>query len=120
MFASIDRSICANLARVQRAFRRQRIGPHHFQGSTGYGHGDMGREALDNVSSRVKGCMPVCVCGRGSRAQHEPPPLPALAEREAVYEQHAQQMPSSNALSWMYKYNCTSFGVRTAAPANYR
>jgi hypothetical protein len=29
--------------------RRARIGPHHFLGSTGYGHGDLGREALDQV-----------------------------------------------------------------------
>lgn len=36
------------------AFRDHRIGPHHFSGSTGYGHGDLGREALDSVS-RGKG-----------------------------------------------------------------
>lgn len=52
VFAAIDRRICANLARVQQAFRRQRIGPHHFQGSSGYGHGDLGREALDAVRCR--------------------------------------------------------------------
>jgi hypothetical protein len=51
VFSGIDRTICSNLRRVQAAFKRQRIGPHHFQGSTGYGHGDLGREALDNVSS---------------------------------------------------------------------
>eukprot|EP00882_Tetradesmus_deserticola_P032934 GHRQ01037579.1.p1 GENE.GHRQ01037579.1~~GHRQ01037579.1.p1 ORF type:complete len:146 (+),score=22.22 GHRQ01037579.1:276-713(+) len=32
------------------AGRRARIGPHHFLGSTGYGHGDLGREALDQVN----------------------------------------------------------------------
>jgi hypothetical protein len=31
-------------------------GPHHFQGSTGYGHGDLGREALDEVRAAA------CVC----------------------------------------------------------
>jgi cystathionine beta-lyase family protein involved in aluminum resistance len=43
---------------VQAAFKRNRIGPHHFQGSTGYGHGDLGREALDNVSmQQLLGCV---------------------------------------------------------------
>lgn len=50
LFAAVDKRVAANLKRVQAAFRRARIGPHHFQGSTGYGHGDLGREALDNVS----------------------------------------------------------------------
>ncbi len=37
------------------AFRDHRIGPHHFSGSTGYGHGDLGREALDSVSRGKRG-----------------------------------------------------------------
>lgn len=45
---------------MQAAFKANRIGPHHFQGSTGYGHGDLGREALDNVSVEGGGA-------RGSR-----------------------------------------------------
>ncbi len=51
VFSQIDRTVAANLRKVQKAFRENRIGPHHFQGSTGYGHGDWGREALDNVSA---------------------------------------------------------------------
>jgi len=51
LFGAIDARVAKNLARVQAAFKQNRIGPHHFQGSTGYGHGDLGREALDNVSS---------------------------------------------------------------------
>lgn len=49
IFAEIDRTVAANLRKVQKAFRDNRIGPHHFQGSTGYGHGDWGRESLDKV-----------------------------------------------------------------------
>lgn len=49
LFGAIDARVAKNLARVQAAFKQNRIGPHHFQGSTGYGHGDLGREALDNV-----------------------------------------------------------------------
>ena len=51
VFADIDALVGAGLRRVQAAFRRARIGPHHFGGSTGYGHGDMGRAALDQVST---------------------------------------------------------------------
>lgn len=53
-FAGIDALIAHNLQRVQRAFRDARVGPHHFAGSTGYGHGDLGRAALDEVGQR--GC----------------------------------------------------------------
>ena len=49
MFAGIDQLVGRNLRRVQTAMRRHRIGPHHFSGSTGYGHGDLGREAFDEV-----------------------------------------------------------------------
>jgi cystathionine beta-lyase family protein involved in aluminum resistance len=55
VFAQVDRLVHANLSRVQRAFRDSRVGPHHFAGSTGYGHGDQGREALDSVVARLMG-----------------------------------------------------------------
>lgn len=35
LFYEVDRMVHANLARVQQAMRRHRIGPHHFAGSTG-------------------------------------------------------------------------------------
>ena len=49
VFADIDMLVGHNLRRVQNAFRHARIGPHHFGGSTGYGHGDIGRAALDEA-----------------------------------------------------------------------
>eukprot|EP00775_Hariotina_reticulata_P010032 gene10032-10188_t len=55
VFSAIDRRVAANLKRVQAAFRKHHIGPYHFQGSTGYGHGDLGREALDNVMADIMG-----------------------------------------------------------------
>lgn len=55
VFSQIDKVIAKNVRKVQAAFRKERIGPHHFQGSTGYGHGDWGREALDNVMASVMG-----------------------------------------------------------------
>ena len=48
-FADIDRLVGANLRRVQAAFAAARVAPHHFAGSSGYGHGDLGRTALDQV-----------------------------------------------------------------------
>ncbi len=54
MFAGIDQLVGQNLRRVQSAMQRHRIGPHHFSGSTGYGHGDLGREAYDEVQSSLK------------------------------------------------------------------
>lgn len=55
IFAGIDQLVGQNLRRVQSAMRRHRIGPHHFSGSTGYGHGDLGREAFDQVLAEVLG-----------------------------------------------------------------
>ena len=49
-FAAIAR---ANTAKVLDAFREARIGDHHFAGTTGYGHDDLGREALETVFARV-------------------------------------------------------------------
>jgi len=54
-FSAVDRLVAANLRRVQGAFRNARIGPHHFAGSTGYGHGDQGRTALDEVMAETMG-----------------------------------------------------------------
>ncbi|MEW5301074.1 MAG: hypothetical protein WDW36_003956 [Sanguina aurantia] len=55
IFSAIDLNVAANLRKVQKAFRTHRVGPHHFQGSTGYGHGDQGRDTLDNVMATVMG-----------------------------------------------------------------
>ena len=61
LFQEIDGLVQFNLHRVQRAFRAARIGPHHFAGSTGYGHGDLGREALDQVMAEVMGAQAAAV-----------------------------------------------------------
>ena len=112
LFADIDRMVYANSKRLQAAMRRQRIGPHHFAGSTGaggrggdecvvanngvhgsagddhlhrpgaipllppsptavpprpalatagYGHGDLGRAALDSVVAEVMGAEAAAV-----------------------------------------------------------
>ncbi|KAL6844507.1 hypothetical protein ACP4OV_026180 [Aristida adscensionis] len=55
-FRAVDRALAANSSRVAAAFRRARVAPHHFGGSTGYGHDDGGgREALDAVFAEIVG-----------------------------------------------------------------
>ncbi len=41
------------LERVLAALAAERVGPHHFASVSGYGHGDLGREALDRVLARL-------------------------------------------------------------------
>ncbi len=55
IFSEIDSRVKHNLDRVLRAFRQQRVGVHHFSSMTGYGHGDLGRETLDQVFAAVMG-----------------------------------------------------------------
>lgn len=62
IFAGIDQLVGRNLRRVQAAMRRHRVGPHHFSGSTGYGHGDLGREAFDQVLLLLCGCTLCHIC----------------------------------------------------------
>jgi len=55
-FRAVDRALALNSSRVAAAFRRARVAPHHFGGSTGYGHDDGGgREALDAVFAEIVG-----------------------------------------------------------------
>jgi cystathionine beta-lyase family protein involved in aluminum resistance len=49
------------LERVLAAFAAERIGTQHFASVTGYGHGDLGREALDRVFARVLGAEAAAV-----------------------------------------------------------
>ncbi|GAB4226460.1 MAG: methionine gamma-lyase family protein [Elainellaceae cyanobacterium] len=55
IFSGIDAQVKNNLRRVLTAFRNQRVGAHHFAGVSGYGHGDLGRHALDQVFAEVVG-----------------------------------------------------------------
>ncbi len=47
----------ANLARVLEAFQSSRVGAHHVNAqASGYGCGDVGKEALDRAAARLWGC----------------------------------------------------------------
>lgn len=44
-----------NVAKVLKAFIDARVGEEHLHGTTGYGHGDMGRDKLEEVFARIAG-----------------------------------------------------------------
>lgn len=53
IFYAIDTKVKQNLSKVLKAFRRHRVGVHHFAGVSGYGHDDLGRQTLDKVFAEV-------------------------------------------------------------------
>ncbi|MFQ4136769.1 aminotransferase class I/II-fold pyridoxal phosphate-dependent enzyme [Nodosilinea sp. PGN35] len=55
IFSGIDAQVKQNLERVLAAFRRQRVGSHHFSSVSGYGHDDIGRDTFDRVFAEVMG-----------------------------------------------------------------
>lgn len=70
-FAAIDRHTERSLTRVLKAFRERSIGAEHFAGVDGYGHGDLGREALDDVFAQLMGAEAALVriqCLSGTHA----------------------------------------------------
>ncbi|MCR5685489.1 MAG: methionine gamma-lyase family protein [Lachnospiraceae bacterium] len=52
-FEVIDRTAEFNQMKVLRAMQAERVSDTHFNGSTGYGYNDAGREALEAVYARV-------------------------------------------------------------------
>lgn len=61
IFSGIDAQVKSNLKKVLQAFREERLGSHHFAGVSGYGHGDLGRETLDNIFARIVGAEAAAV-----------------------------------------------------------
>lgn len=54
-FQEIDLLVKENLSRVLRAFREHRLGSHHFSSVSGYGHGDLGRDLIDQIVADILG-----------------------------------------------------------------
>ena len=81
-FTNIDHLVAHNLRRVQAAMRRARLGPQHFSGSTGYGHGDLGRAVLDEVRSPL--VLYVAGLHAGWFAEHEAWALLGIIEPFAI------------------------------------
>ena len=56
IFRQIDDTADYNARKVLAAFIRNRVSEPMFAGTTGYGYGDIGREALDAVLADIFGC----------------------------------------------------------------
>ena len=54
-FAELDLQTEDRLRRVLGTFREHRVGTHHFAGTDGYGHGNLGRETLDAIFADLLG-----------------------------------------------------------------
>ena len=70
-FAAIDSQTEAGLRRLLDVFRRHGVGAHHFAGVDGYGHGDLGRDALDSIYAELFGAEAALVrvqCFSGTHA----------------------------------------------------
>ncbi|BAF59528.1 MAG: methionine gamma-lyase family protein [Syntrophothermus sp.] len=53
VYLSIEKKALKNHAKVLEGFRRWHISDYHLKGSTGYGYGDAGREALERVYAEI-------------------------------------------------------------------
>ena len=61
IFSGIDAQVKENLRRVLNAYRQHRVGTHHFASVSGYGHGDLGRQVLDQVFAEIVGAEAAAV-----------------------------------------------------------
>ena len=53
VFEELDRIEFENTQKVLEAFRENKISEVHLNGTTGYGYGDAGREAIENIYAKV-------------------------------------------------------------------
>jgi cystathionine beta-lyase family protein involved in aluminum resistance len=60
-FNQIDLQVKANLSKVLQAFRDHKVGTHHFNSVSGYGHNDLGREVIDLVFAQIMGAEAAAV-----------------------------------------------------------
>ncbi|KKJ01130.1 methionine gamma-lyase family protein [Prochlorothrix hollandica] len=61
IFSGIDSQVKQNLEKVLKIFRKHRLGTHHFGSVSGYGHGDLGRQVLDQVFADLMGAEAAAV-----------------------------------------------------------
>ena len=53
IYKELDNIELKNTKKVLEAFKRQKISEAHLNGTTGYGYGDMGREAIENIFAEI-------------------------------------------------------------------
>ena len=55
IFKEIDENCVKNSIKVLKAFQKNRISDIHFNSTTGYGYGDIGRDTIENIFAEVLG-----------------------------------------------------------------
>lgn len=63
-FEELEETAYANQVRVLEAFHKHRVGEFYFYPSTGYGYGDSGRDALEDIFAEVFGTEDALVRGQ--------------------------------------------------------
>ena len=69
-FNKIDEVCFYNSAKVLNAFHKHQISEIHFNGTTGYGHGDIGRDTIEEVYSTIFNCEDALVRGQFISGTH--------------------------------------------------
>ena len=69
-FKKIDEVCFYNSAKVLSAFHKHQISEVHFNGTTGYGHGDLGRDTIEEVYSTIFNCEDALVRGQFISGTH--------------------------------------------------
>ncbi len=70
VYRDLERISLANHAKVLEAFHKARISEYHLKGTTGYGYGDSGREAVEKVFASVFRAEAALVRGQISCGTH--------------------------------------------------
>ena len=69
-FKEIDDACCFNSLKVLASFHRNKISEVHFNGTTGYGYNDLGRDIIEDVFKDVLGCEDALVRGQFISGTH--------------------------------------------------
>lgn len=69
-FRKIDDACCFNSLKVLASFHRNKISEVHFNGTTGYGYNDLGRDIIEDVFKDVLGCEDALVRGQFISGTH--------------------------------------------------
>ena len=103
VFTSFEEIGLFNQEKVLTAFKEEKVGTHHFNTSTGYGYGDLGRETLERVFARAFGAEA------------------ALVRQQIVSGTHAINLGLSGLLRPGDELIfATSLSYDTSAPSGYR
>ena len=70
IFDEIDKNCELNSLKVLKAFNKYNVSDMHFNSTTGYGYGDVGRDTIENIFSEVLGAEDSLVRGQFISGTH--------------------------------------------------